>query len=100
MKEAIFTKGVFTFFVPGHKFEPIKALKDHEGAKSLTENPLSSSNSTYIDVRLNFLRELVAKGDLIVVEHVPSSEEHADILTKALARHLFEKHRNFLLGIT
>ena len=100
VKEAIFMRGVLTFFlVPDYKLEHIEVFEDNEGAKALAENPLSSSNSKHIDVRHHFLRELVAKGD-IVVKYVPSLEQHADILTKALARELFEKHRNFVLGIT
>lgn len=80
VKEAMFMRGVLTFLVPDHKFEHIKVFEDNEGAEALAENPLSSSNSKQIDVRHHFLRESAAKGD-IIVEHVPSSEQHADILT-------------------
>ena len=35
---------------------------------------------------------------MIEVTHVPSKKQHADILTKALPRDLFEVHRDFALG--
>lgn len=99
VKEAIFVRGVLTFLVPDHKFERIKVFEDNEAAKRLEENPHSSSYSKHIIVRHPFLRELVAKGD-IIVEYVPRSEQHADTLMKTFVREFFEKSRNFLVGIT
>ena len=49
-------------------------------------------------MRYHFLRELVGKGDLCVT-YLRSKDQHADILTKAIARESFEKHRDFLLGV-
>ena len=63
----------------------------------LAEYPLSSSISKHIDVRYHFPRELVASGD-ISVNYLQSGEQHADILTKAIGREIFEKHCDFLLG--
>ena len=58
-------------------------MEDNEGAKAMTENPLSSGRSQHMDVRWHFIRELVGKKELKVV-HVASEPQHADILTKAL----------------
>ena len=99
VKEALFVRGVLSFLVPDHKLGGITVLEDNEGAKALAENPLSSSNSKHIDVRHHFLRELVSTGE-IAITHVSSKEQHADILTKALAREIHEVHRDFLLGVT
>ena len=63
----------------------------------MADNTLSSSISKHIDVRYHFLRELVASGD-ISVKYLQSGEQHADILTKAIGREKFEKHRDFLSG--
>ena len=49
-------------------------------------------------MRYHFLHELVGKGDLCV-KYFRIEDQHADILTKAIARESFEKHRDFLLGI-
>ena len=99
VKEALFVRGVLSFLVPDHKLGGITVLEDNEGAKALAENHLSSSNSKHIDVRHHFLRELVSTGE-IAITHVTSKEQHADILTKALAREIHEVHRDFLLGVT
>ncbi|CAB1096235.1 unnamed protein product [Ectocarpus sp. CCAP 1310/34] len=77
VKEALFVNGMLQFLRP--------------------KNPLSSSRSKHIDVRHHFLRNLTEEG-VIEVTHVPSKEQHADILTKALPRNLFEVHRDFVLG--
>ena len=82
---------------PSRKPRNIDVLEDNEGAIALAENPLSSSRSKHIDVRHHFLRNLTEEG-MIEVTHVPSEKQHADILTKALPRNLFEDHRDFALG--
>ena len=64
----------------------------------MAKNPLRSSNSKHIDMRYHFLRDLGGKGDLSV-KYLKTEEQHAHILTKAIGRESFEKHRDFLLGI-
>ena len=49
-------------------------------------------------MRYHFLRDLGGKGDLSV-KYLKTEEQHAHILTKAIGRESFEKHRDFLLGI-
>ncbi|CAB1120053.1 unnamed protein product [Ectocarpus sp. CCAP 1310/34] len=97
VKEALFVNGMLQFLRPSVKPRKIDVLEDNEGAIALAENPLSSSRSKHIDVRHHFLRNLTEEG-VIEVTHVPSKEQHADILTKALPRDLFEVHRDFALG--
>ncbi|CAB1112906.1 unnamed protein product [Ectocarpus sp. CCAP 1310/34] len=97
VKEALFVNGMLQFLRPSAKPRKIDVLEDNEGAIALAENPLSSSRSKHIDVRHHFLRNLTEEG-VIEVTHVPSEEQHADILTKALPRDLFEVHRDFGLG--
>ena len=75
----------------------IEVLEDSGGAIALAENPLSSCRSKHIDVRHHFLRNLTEEG-VIEITHVPSEEQHTDILMKALPRDLFEVHRDFALG--
>ncbi|CAB1103450.1 unnamed protein product [Ectocarpus sp. CCAP 1310/34] len=97
VKEAFFVNGMLQFLRPSAKPRKIDVFEDNEGAIALAENPLSSSRSKHIDVRHHFLRNLTEEG-VIEVTHVPSKEQHADILTKALPRNLFEFHRDFVLG--
>ena len=55
----------------------------NRGAIDSAENPLSSSNSKYIDVPHHILREMPSSGD-ISVRYVQADDQHADILTTAL----------------
>ena len=64
---------------------------DNQGAVKLALNPITYSNSKHIDVRRHLLQELVRQRDIKVVQ-VPSQFQHADILTKAWAYHLFAFH--------
>ena len=71
---------------------------DSQDAVQLAQNPVTNSNSKYIDVRHYFFRELVRQRDIKVVQ-VPSEFQHADILTKALAFDLFAFHRKLLMNL-
>ncbi|CAB1104027.1 unnamed protein product [Ectocarpus sp. CCAP 1310/34] len=99
VKEALFEDGMLQFLRPSEKSREIKVLEDNEGAIALADNPLSSGRRKHIDVRHHFLRSLTEEGR-IKISHVSSKEQHADILTKALPRELFEVHRNFVLGLS
>lgn len=53
--------------------------------------------SIHIHTRYHFIRKCVDKG-LIEVEHIPGSEQKADILTNALARIKYKVMRD-LIGV-
>ena len=89
---------VLVFLMPSLGSPSIGVFEDKKGVIDLVKNLLSSSNSKHIDVRYHFLRELEGTGDLSV-EYLRKEDQHADILTKAIAKESFEKPRNFLLGI-
>lgn len=63
----------------------------------LAKNPVFQGRSKHIDIRYHFIRECVERGE-IIVRHVASEEQRADILTKALPVVKFEKMRA-LLGV-
>ena len=90
---------VWRFMLPGKGMPCFPIFEDNQGAVQLSQNPVSNSNSKHIDVRHHFLRELVRQGD-ISVSHVPSEDQHADILTKALAFDVFAIHRRFLMNLS
>ena len=98
VKEALFVNAVVSFIVPSLSEKSIRLLVDNEGTIKLAANPLSSARTKYIDVRFHFIRELVRTGT-IAVEHIPTKEQRADILTKALVGAIVRKHRNFLLNL-
>ena len=91
VKDALFAHKVLSFMAPETCGASIKVLKDNQGAIALIENPLSSARSKHIDVRYHFIRDLF-RSKAITVEYVPTAEQHADLLTKALNRTNLEYH--------
>ena len=49
---------------PGKGMPCFPIFEDNQGAVELSQNPVSDSNSKYIDVRHIFFRELVRQGDI------------------------------------
>lgn len=70
---------------------------DNRSAIALTKNPVFHGRSKHIHTRYHFIRECVEKG-LLEVEHVPGTEQKADILTKALGRIKYKEMRE-LIGV-
>ncbi|CAB1100018.1 unnamed protein product [Ectocarpus sp. CCAP 1310/34] len=85
VKEALFVRAVLSFVAPETSGSSIRVLEDNQGAIALVQNPLSSGRTKHIDVRFHFIRGLFGSGD-ISVKLVPTTEQHADLLTKALSR--------------
>ena len=70
---------------------------DNTGAQAIAENDTLAKGSRHLDIKLFWIRELISKN-LLKMEHCPSNEMIADILTKNLPRPLFERFRP-LLGV-
>ena len=98
VKEALFVKGVFSFIIPSISENCIKVFVVNDRAISLAINPLSSARTKHIDVGFHFIRELT-RSKTISVEYVPTKEQRADILTKALTVAIFKEHRDFLMNL-
>ena len=84
--------------LPGKVVPCFPVFEDNQGTVQLAQNPVSYSNSKHIYLRHHFLRKPVRQRDIKVVQ-VPSQFQHADILTKAWAYHLFAFHRKFLMNL-
>ncbi|KAF5768399.1 putative RNA-directed DNA polymerase [Helianthus annuus] len=72
----------------------ITALKtplmlDSQAAENIIKNPVSHSTTKHIDIRHHFVRDCYEKG-LISLHHVPTKDQLADMLTKALDTATFE----------
>ncbi|CAB1105045.1 unnamed protein product [Ectocarpus sp. CCAP 1310/34] len=98
VKEALFVRAVLSFVAPETSGSSIKVLEDNQGAIALVQNPLSSGRTKHIDVRYHFIRGLFRSGD-ISVKFVPTTEQHADLLTKALSRVSLHYHRRKLMNL-
>lgn len=72
--------------------EPSKwVLKvDNQSAIALCKNPVFHERSKHIDIRYHYVRDCVEERKL-VVEHVRTDDQHADILTKALPKFRFQE---------
>ena len=66
-KEGMFVRSVMPFMQP-NVYE-ITLMEDNEGAKGNGGEPLSSGGSEHVDVRMPFVRELVGKKELKVVQY-------------------------------
>jgi len=68
---------------------------DNKSAIALTKNPVFHGRSKHIHKRYHFIRECI-ENNLVDVQHIPGSEQKADILTKALGRIKFKEMRDLV----
>ena len=68
----------------GFTFSNIPIHCDNTSAIAISHNPVLHSRTKHIEIRHHFIRDHVQKGD-IVIRHVPTNEQKADIFTKPLA---------------
>ena len=66
-KEVIVLRQVWRFMLPSKVMPCFPVFEDNQGAVQLAQNPITNSNSKHIDVRHQFLRELVRQRDIKVV---------------------------------
>ena len=69
----------------GYKFTNTPIFCDNTSAISITKNPVQHTKTKHIEIRFHFLRDNAEKGK-ISIHFVPSPEQLADLLTKALDR--------------
>ena len=73
----------------------VPLLCDNESAIKIAYNPCEHSRTKHIDIRHHFLRDHAIKG-AIVISHVRTDEQLADIFTKPLDEKRFCELRNEL----
>ena len=56
---------------------------DNQGALAIAENPTDYQRAKHIELRYHFIRHALERGH-ISIHYVPTAEQPADILTKAL----------------
>jgi hypothetical protein len=68
---------------------------DNQSCIKLSENPVFHDKSKHIEIRFHFIRDCVQKGT-VKLQYVPTGEQVADILTKALMKGKFVFFRDKL----
>ena len=58
-------------------------LSDNQGALEIAENPTNFQRAKHIDIRYHFVRHTL-ESNQISIDYIPSSDNPADVLTKAL----------------
>lgn len=83
--------------ITDERIGPVTLFIDNKSAIDLAKNPMFYGRNKHINIRYHFLRECVNRGE-IVVKHVATENQRADILTKAFTTIKFERMRK-LLGV-
>ena len=94
-QEAIYLRMLFE--ETGIKVDtPLIIKEDNQACIQFTKNPGDHMRTKHIDVRACFVRQWVEHGEL-VLEHVDTKEQLADIFTKALDVNQFKFLRDHLV---
>lgn len=73
----------------------VNLLCDNKAAISIAKNPVHHDRTKHVEIDRHFIKEKIDDG-LVTLEHTPSSDQTADILTKALPKANYENLRSKL----
>jgi hypothetical protein len=73
----------------------VPLLYDNESTIKIAYNPSEHYRTKHIDIQHYFFRDHAIKGD-IVISHVRTNEQLADIFTKPLDERIFQEFRSEL----
>ena len=76
--------------------QPTIIKEDNKACQLFADHPGNFQRTKHIDVRYHFVRERIQRGS-VRVDYVPTSDNVADIFTKALPREPFIKFRSMLV---
>lgn len=77
------------------KRHPVVLYINNKSAIDLANNPVFHGRSKHIIIRYHFIRECVERGE-IIIKHINTGEQRADILTKPMTAVKFEQMRGLL----
>jgi len=75
---------------------PTTLFSDNQAMIAFSETDSQPSRMKHIDLRRYFVRDYVMRGH-ICLQYIPTDENCSDMLTKALSRPIFERHRNVVV---
>jgi hypothetical protein len=94
VKEALFIRQWFQVYC--NTIVPIKILCDNQGSIHWADHTTDHNRTKHIDIKHFFVREHV-KNKTVIVEYVDTTNQLADILTKATGVQIFQRIRETLL---
>jgi hypothetical protein len=77
----------------GRKVETVELRVDNKSAIALAKNPVFHDRSKHIKTKEHFIRDCIEEGS-IRTEYIPTADQLADILTKALGKVKLEDMRS------
>ena len=77
----------------GHQMDMKVIYCDNQSSIKLSENSVFHDWSKHIDIWYHHLRYCVLR-QIMLLDYIPTEDQDADILTKALPRCKFEFHRD------
>ena len=69
---------------------------DNQSTLAISKNGIKGERTKHVDVKYHFITETVERGD-VMLKWIPTTEQQADIFTKALAAPAFERLRQLLM---
>ena len=81
------------------RLEPTPIYLDNDGAKALSKDPVGRNKNKHVRMSHHYTQELVVEGVIVTLE-VDTSENCADVLTKALGPNVFQVHADKLASDT
>ena len=76
---------------------PVVLYGDNMGSIFLTQNPAQEHHTKHIDIRYHFIHECIQERKVLVLHHVPTDKQLADVLTKSLGKTKFTRFQDFLI---
>ena len=76
----------------GHQMDPTVIHCDNQSSIKLLVNLVFHDRSKHIDIQYHHLKDCVQRC-IMLLQYIPTEDQNADILTKALAKRKFEYHR-------
>jgi hypothetical protein len=70
---------------------------DNQSAIAVSKNGVKGERTKHVDIKYHFVTETVERGD-VVLKWIPTTEQQADIFTKALAAPVFTHLRQQLMS--
>ena len=90
-REAIWMRKILVSLFGSH-LDPTVIHFDNQSCIKLLVNPVFHDRYKHIDIRYHHIRDCV-QWKIMLLQYIPTEDQDADILTKALTRSKFEYHR-------